>query len=268
LDSTDFPPLIVKRSQANFQNRRCVTLKTLGRRAEATAAGQASLKLASEYKMPGLICLNLIDLGYVEYGLRDRNQNLLALWEKARDAVPDDSDNIDLSVDISDIRIIGKLISSAVLTLRNDNANAMSQLDQLILDCRERSDYFYQIRAMALKGVALLRHALTETDQSIAMEVCAQALALGYALEDITGSMGEAQRYRSAIYITGKAYETLGEIDKAKRKYKSAADISVSKSFDYEADALSYDIQRLAGRTKTRPSATTYSIGDILLPLP
>ncbi|MBC3916118.1 restriction endonuclease [Undibacterium sp. CY18W] len=256
--------LTISRAEAQFLNRRCVTLKNLGYRAEATVSGIESLELATQEDMQGLVCLNLIDLGYVEYGLRERNEGLLNYWRQANTRILNLQGG--QSLEVRNIRVIGELISGTVCALTGEYDSALQSLDNLITGSRERRDSFYLLQGMATKGVVLMRRALLDSP-NVASH-CAKVLEISRVLEDLAGSMQQDKRYRFALYLQGKAYEALGLMDKAQREYNRASAVRITRHIDYEADALRYDVKRLAGIVGMPPAATTYSINDVLLPLP
>lgn len=252
-------------AQAHLLNRRCVTLKNLGRHQDAIAAAQVSLEHAHEHGMIDLVCLNFVDMGYVEYGLQARNEMLLQYW---RDACTQfDTGHPNLGRDVHDIRLVMGLISGCVAGLSNEFDKALRILDALLLESRERAHWFYQLQGMAAKGTVMMRQALLDPGTTVMR--CEQVLELARWLEDLAGSMGQAKRYRSALYLQGKAYEALGKQRRASQRYEDALKVGVNKDVDFEADAIAYDLKRIgAGVPGMLPLATTFSVNGVNLPLP
>ena len=257
--------LEIWRAQAHLLNRRCVTLKNLGRNQDAIAVAQVSLEYAHGHGMIDLVCLNLVDMGYVEYGLQTRNDILLRYWREA--CTQFDMGHPYLGRDVHDIRLVMGLISGCVAGLSNEFDRALRILDALLLESRERAHWFYQLQGMAAKGTMMMRQALL--DPSTTLIRCEQVLELARLLEDMAASMGQAKRYRSALYLQGKAYEALGKRLRASQRYEDAFKVKVSKDVDFEADAIAYDLKRVGKDAPSMPPlTTTFSVGGINLPLP
>lgn len=253
------------RAKAHLLNRRCVTLKNLGGYPEAIAAAQASLECARSHGMTDLVCLNFVDMGYVEYGLQARNDILLRYWREA--CTQFDTAHSYLGRDVHDIRLVMGLISGCVAGLSNEFDKALRILDALLLESRERGHWFYQLQGMAAKGTVMMRQALLEPSTTLMR--CEQVLELARLLEDMAASMGQAKRYRSALYLQGKAYEALGKRLRASQRYEDAFKVKVSKGADFEADAIAYDLKRISEDIPSMPPlATTFSVDGINLPLP
>lgn len=253
-----------RQARAQLLNRRCVTLKNLGQREAALAAANTSRTIAAAEGMYGLVCLNWIDMGYVEYGLQSRNAQLRQYWEAActEFAVR----QLGASADVRNIAVVVKLIAAKLAALTGQFRSGVEEIDALILDCRARCDSFYLLQSLATKGTLMLREALlAPADLQIDW---VRVLDVARMLEDLAGSMDQAHRYRTALYLQGKVHEAQGDVARALVDYNRAASVRRNKSFDPERDALQYDIARLNGTSSASPALTTFAVGSIQLPLP
>jgi hypothetical protein len=250
-------------AQAQLLNRRCVTLKNLGKRDAALSSAEASKAIAISQRMHGLVCLNWIDMGYVEYGLQSRSTQLRDYWEAAcaEFAVQEKT-----SDDVRNIDVVAKLIEAKLAILNGRFRAGVKGIDALILDCRARRDSFYLLQGLATKGTLLLREALFAPN--IRDRNCKHVLEVAGALEDLAASMDQPHRYRTALYLQGKAREAQGDAVRALVDYERAASRSQRIAFDPEGDALLYDVARLCGRVPAPVALTTFAVGDIQLPLP
>ncbi len=252
-------------ARAHFLNRRCVTLKNLGRGSDAIAVAQASRELAESHGFVDLVCLNWVDMGYVDFGLASRNGQLLARWEAACACYQAGHPN--LGSHVHDIHLVMGLIAGSVDSLHGRFELAHKRFDQLLHDSRDRAHAFYQIQGMATMATAMMRQALLEP--AIAEVNCRQVLEVARALEDLAGSMLQSRRYRSAIYLQGKAYELLGEQGRAIERYDLASKVEPYARRSSERDAIVHDLMRLtSGTARTAPPASTFSVGSTYLPLP
>jgi len=257
---------LISRAKIDLMNRRCVFLKNLGRRDESIKFGMTALDLSSHTDFPDLECLCLIDLGYVEYGLRSRNSRLVDYWSQASGVFERKKEQIiDL---LPELEFAVDLVAGSVLAINGNNDVAINKFDNLIFRCREQGEIYYLIQAMLSKGVALIRQAWI-TDERCPM-LAENALQVGIAVEDLAGSAGLQKRYRSAIYLQGKVYETLGKNATALSHYRRAELVKVRDGWNIETESLKSDIYRLdKGKfDKCSEGKTTFSLNGKELPLP
>ncbi len=248
-------------ARAHLLNRRCVTLKRRHRHADARDEALKSCDLAQAHGLVDLVCLNWVDIGYLDYGLAERNAQLCASWNTAAAAFEDRHPN--LGRHVHDIHLIMGLVGGNLDCLADRFKQAEQHFDRLIRASRDRAHSFYQLQGMAAKATMLLRQALLEP--SLAELNCSLALDVARGLEDIAGSMLDERRYRSALYLQGKALELAGQRDDAVERYKAALAVPVR----HEEAALQYDLGRLLGRRPALPpTASTFSVADVYLPLP
>lgn len=248
-------------ARAHLLNRRCVTLKRCHRHADARDEALKSCDLAQTHGLVDLVCLNWVDIGYLDYGLAERNAHLCVSWNNAIAAFQHSHPNVGQHV--HDIHLIMGLVAGNLDCLANRFKQAEQHFDHLIRSSRDRAHSFYQLQGMTAKATMLLRQALLEP--TLAELNCSLALDVARGLEDIAGSMLNERRHRSALYLQGKALELTGKRDEAVERYGAALAVQVR----HEEAALQYDINRLLGKKSAfPPSASTFSVGDVYLPLP
>ncbi len=250
-------------SRLDLLNRRCVTLKNMGLRQDAAVVSDEVAAIAESQGWHDLLSLSHVDAGYLYYGLRDRNDDLLRHWRAACDPLLPNSDG---RVLVPDITVIRMLVAGHVASLELRFDAAIASLDSLILDCRERKDTFYLLHGMAAKGCTLMRWALHDAGR--ATQLANRALEVARVLEDASMATNEARKYRTALYLQGKANELLGDQRMALRDYGRAAKVSVQRCPDPDGDAIRYDLKRLNGEVTAPTAATTFAVGEIQLPLP
>lgn len=252
-------------AQAHLLNRRCVTLKNLGQIDKAVAVGEQSARIAGTHGWDDLVCLNRVDMGYVFYGLRARNADLLGYWRAA--CVNLEEQPVLTYTQVPNIHVVKALIAGKVAILDQKFEYGTRTLDALLLDCRERRDAYYLLQGLAVKGCLLVRQALCEPQ--FANRLAERALEVAMALEDSAAATDQARRYRCALYLQGKAHEVMGAHAKAQREYERAALIPMLRQPDPEGEAIRYDAARLQGKElRHEVPATTFAVGDVQLPLP
>jgi tetratricopeptide (TPR) repeat protein len=258
--------ITARRAEAHLLNRRCVTSKNLGKHKEAHDYAEQSIIIANANSMTDLVCLNYVDLGYLSYGLQSQNDQLLHYWS---DAITH-FNNRDKSQDneIPDIDIVILLIEGYTTSLKNDFKNSIKIFDALLQESERREHWYYRLQGMLGKGTVMMRNALMLPKEKETKTLLDQVLMLSNSLVDITMSMNQSKRYRSALYLQGKAYEALGQIEGARHCYSAAFNVHVEKNIDYEKEVILYDFKRIQGEFSGRPFATTFSVNDIYLPLP
>lgn len=251
--------LALARSQ--ILNRRCVTLRKLRRHNEAAAAAQASRLIAESHGLMDLVCLNWVDQGYLDYGLAERNTQLCVSWNAA--CTHFDASNPAMGRHVHDIELIMALIQGNLDNLAGRFEQARGRFDQLLRESRDHAHVYYQLQGMAASATMLLRQAIL--DPKMTEINCYHALEMARALEDSAGSMQQHRRYRTAFYLQGKAYELMGESTNAIDRYTQALRTEGS----FEEAAIKYDLKRLSsGRAGLPPAPSTFSIGNIYMPLP
>jgi len=256
----------ILRAQADLLNRRCVFLKNLGRRDESVKLGVAALELSHHAGFPDLECLCQIDLGYVEYGLRLHNNRLIDRWTQASSIFEREKKQIIYRLPALEFAV--NLVAGSISALNGDYEVAVSRFDHLIFRCREQGEIYYLVQALLAKGVTLLRQAWTTVEMTSLL--AENALKIGMAAEDLAASSGLPKRYRSAIYLEGKARETLGDTATALIHYRRAEKVKIREGWNIEKESLEYDIQRLDKGDADIGGAgnTTFSINGKELPLP
>jgi hypothetical protein len=229
----------ISRIKADFLNRRCVCLKSFGRFAEAESVGKMAFRIAVNIQEHDIACLSLIDLGYIYYGYKKDNNQLLEFWSQAANYFETHKSTIIRKN--PHMLYAGLLVSTIVKTLKNISSNSLSLLEEMIQQCRISGNSYYFAQGLLTKGVILLRNDW-EKHNYIKTSTAKYVLRIANTVEDLAISTGLVKFQKTAIILAAKACEFLSINDGVIDRYEVLLS-NIGKPFDEKSKKINLTIQ-------------------------
>lgn len=206
------------RVTADLYDRKCVHQKFLGCMDEAVKSGRKAARICNFFSILDVLCLTLIDLGYIYYGSYQERENLLYYWKRAvalfeeqRQAVTERNSGM----------VYACLLIQAIITSLNSNdEEAIAILDDMIRRAHNNNVSYYETQGLLVKAIVIFRHAYQSQRGSVDKKTLQRIETIVAMAEDLSLALGMKKFLPCCYFITAELKASQGNTKEAVSRFQ------------------------------------------------
>lgn len=208
------------RVAADLYDRKCVHQKSLGYMEEAERSGRRAVRICNRFSIPDVLCLTLIDLGYIHYGSYRENDNLLHYWKQAVALFKEQPQAV--TAENSEMVYACQLVQAITNLLEGNDVEAISQLDNMIRRAHINGVSYYETQGLLVKAVVILRHAYQDQRGSINAETSKRVESIVATAEDLSLALGMNKFLPYCHFLVAELQAAQGRAKEAVSRFQMA----------------------------------------------
>lgn len=206
------------RVAADLYDRKCVHQKSIGHMDEAVRSGRKAARICNLFSILDVLCLTLIDLGYIYYGSYQKRENLLYYWKQAVALFEEQTQAV---TERNSGMVYACLLIQAIITsLNSNNEEAIAILDNMIRRAHNNGVSYYETQGLLVKAIVIFRHAYQNKRGSVDKKTLQRIEIIVAMAEDLSLTFGMKNFLPCCHFITAELKASQGRTKEAVSRFK------------------------------------------------
>lgn len=210
------------RVAADLYDRKCVHQNSLGYMDEAVRSGRKAARICNLFSILDVLCLTLIDLGYIYYGSYQKIKNLLYYWKQAVALFEEQTQAV--TERNSGIVYACLLIQAIITSLDSNNEKAIAILDDMIRRAHNNGVSYYETQGLLVKAIVIFRYTYQTQRGSVDIKTLQRIKRIVATAKDLSLAFGMKKFLPYCHFITAELKASQGKTKEAVSLFEMTID--------------------------------------------